>query len=219
MRRLRSHRPSPSLVIACIALFVALGGTGYAALTLPKNSVKAKQLAPRSVSSSEAYNLTAKDFRAKARSKLRGPQGGQGPVGPPGPPGGAGTEALRPVSGPSADGNCDDNTPPPSGEFCFGEDASGWSNAGNGTTPAAFYRDGSGLVHLQGSVTGATISADFEQEVVFYLPAGYRPAQKLRFATSNNGTAAYLDIGPDGAVAPSVSVSLLLPLDGIVFRP
>ena len=37
-RRLRA--PSPALVISLIALFVALGGTSYAAINaLPKNSV------------------------------------------------------------------------------------------------------------------------------------------------------------------------------------
>ena len=38
-------RPSPALVISLIALFVALGGTSYAAITsLPANSVGTKQL-------------------------------------------------------------------------------------------------------------------------------------------------------------------------------
>jgi hypothetical protein len=36
-RRLRT--PSPAFVISLIALFVALGGTTYAATSLPKNSV------------------------------------------------------------------------------------------------------------------------------------------------------------------------------------
>jgi hypothetical protein len=36
--------PSPAMVVSLIALFVALGGTSYAALTLPKNSVGTKQL-------------------------------------------------------------------------------------------------------------------------------------------------------------------------------
>ena len=40
----RLHRPSPALVVACIALFVALSGFGYAAIKLPKNSVGTKQL-------------------------------------------------------------------------------------------------------------------------------------------------------------------------------
>ena len=43
MGRLR-RRPSPALVVACLALAVALGGTGYAAIVLPANSVGTKQL-------------------------------------------------------------------------------------------------------------------------------------------------------------------------------
>ena len=46
-RRLRA--PSPALVISLIALFVALGGTSYAAITLPRNSVGAKQLRKNAV--------------------------------------------------------------------------------------------------------------------------------------------------------------------------
>src|SRR3954467_10966890 len=37
-------RPSPSMVVACVALGVALGGTGYAATQLPEKSVGQKQL-------------------------------------------------------------------------------------------------------------------------------------------------------------------------------
>jgi hypothetical protein len=37
-------RPSPSMVVACVALVVALGGTGYAATQLPEKSVGQKQL-------------------------------------------------------------------------------------------------------------------------------------------------------------------------------
>jgi hypothetical protein len=44
MKRFVPRKPSPALVVALIALFVALGGTSYAALTLPKNSVGTKQL-------------------------------------------------------------------------------------------------------------------------------------------------------------------------------
>jgi hypothetical protein len=43
MRRILRHRPSPALVVATLALFVALGGTGYA-LTLPANSVGSAQI-------------------------------------------------------------------------------------------------------------------------------------------------------------------------------
>jgi hypothetical protein len=36
--------PSPAMVVACTALIVALGGTSYAAIRLPANSVGTKQL-------------------------------------------------------------------------------------------------------------------------------------------------------------------------------
>ena len=39
MKAVWKHRPSPAMVIALVALTVALGGTGYAAVTLPTNSV------------------------------------------------------------------------------------------------------------------------------------------------------------------------------------
>ena len=39
MRRILRHRSSPALVVACLALTIALGGTSYAAVTLPRNSV------------------------------------------------------------------------------------------------------------------------------------------------------------------------------------
>lgn len=48
-RRLRA--PSPAFVLSLLALFVALGGTTYAAATLPKNSVGTKQLKKNAVTS------------------------------------------------------------------------------------------------------------------------------------------------------------------------
>jgi len=69
------------MVVACIALIVALGGTSYAALKLPRNSVGTKQLRPSAVTSGKVRNgsLMAKDFRASALK--RGPRGPQGPKG------------------------------------------------------------------------------------------------------------------------------------------
>lgn len=51
-------RPSPATAIACIALFVALGGTGYAAIVLPQNSVGTKQLKPGAVTSQDIRDNT-----------------------------------------------------------------------------------------------------------------------------------------------------------------
>jgi len=74
---------------ALLALFVALGGTSYAALQLPRNSVGAKQIKKNSVTSPKVKpgSLLTSDFKASQRASLRGPQGLQGPQGDRGAPG------------------------------------------------------------------------------------------------------------------------------------
>jgi hypothetical protein len=59
LSRLRA-RLTYANVVAMLALFLALGGGAYAAVTLPKNSVKAKQIAPGAVRTSEIKNNAAK---------------------------------------------------------------------------------------------------------------------------------------------------------------
>ena len=49
MSRIFRRLPSPSMVVARIALAVALGGTSYAAIKLPRNSVGTKQLQKNAV--------------------------------------------------------------------------------------------------------------------------------------------------------------------------
>lgn len=51
MQKRRLRAPSPALVISLLALFVALGGTTYAATSLPKNSVGTRQLKRNAVTS------------------------------------------------------------------------------------------------------------------------------------------------------------------------
>lgn len=77
-------------VMATVAVFLALGGVGYAATQLPKNSVGAKQLKKDAVTSAKVKNgsLQAKDFKAGVLSAGRtGPAGPQGPAGAQGPAG------------------------------------------------------------------------------------------------------------------------------------
>jgi hypothetical protein len=87
-------------VIATLALFIALGGSSYAALKLPKNAVGAAQLRTGSVGASEVKNrsLGLGEFKSSARAGLRGAQGAQGPQGLQGlqgPKGDAGAPATR----------------------------------------------------------------------------------------------------------------------------
>jgi hypothetical protein len=58
-RKRRLRMPSPSLVIAVVALFVALGGTSFAAINaLPKNSVGTKQLKNNAVTGTKIADGT-----------------------------------------------------------------------------------------------------------------------------------------------------------------
>ena len=78
-------------VTATLALIVALGGTSYAAVVLPRNSVGSKQLKKGAVTNSKLRtsavtsgtvrngSLRAKDF--KAGQLLAGPAGPAGPAG------------------------------------------------------------------------------------------------------------------------------------------
>lgn len=83
MRPPRFPRPSPALVVACIALLVALGGTGYAASVLPRASVGTIQLKNGAVTSLKVRNgsLALVDIRATERAKLKGAPGAPGPKG------------------------------------------------------------------------------------------------------------------------------------------
>jgi hypothetical protein len=56
LQSLLRRRPSASLVISMIALFVALGGVGYAAVSIPANSVGNSQLKNNAVSTSKIKN-------------------------------------------------------------------------------------------------------------------------------------------------------------------
>lgn len=82
------HRLTYANVTATLALFVALGGSSYAALTLPRNSVGSKQIRTSAVTSSEVRDRTVRlrDISRSARTALTGQQGPQGPQGPSGPP-------------------------------------------------------------------------------------------------------------------------------------
>jgi hypothetical protein len=119
-------------------------------------------------------------------------------------------------------------------DHCF------WKNFGSPHNTAAFLRDRFGFVHLRGlvDVEDAT-SCGFviddegsEDELIFNLPQGYRPANRELFATLSNNAPARINVdgpswNPDlgaGAVStdePPTTVTNArqwISLDGMTFR-
>ena len=168
----RISRPSPALIVATIALIVSMGGTGYAAFTLPRNSVGNKQLKNGSVTTAKVkrHSLTGAQINLKklgtvlaARNAGRALKAGT--AAPSGKAGGAlaGTypnpfiapaEPMHMVGAP--------------GEPAFDVD---WTNVGAGFQPAGFYKVPFGTVHLQGDVMRTTGT----DATIFRLPTGYCP--------------------------------------------
>ena len=104
MRKL-VRRPSPAMIVACIALLVALGGTSVAAVSqLARNSVGTPQLRDSAVTNPKIRNNAINSAKVAARSLLRsdfapgqlpaGPVGPQGPAGPTGAAGAAGPAGV-----------------------------------------------------------------------------------------------------------------------------
>jgi hypothetical protein len=104
--RLRSSA-SYANVASTVALFLALGGVSYAAVTLPSNSVGTSQL--------KKHAVTLAKVSDRARTALKGQRGAKGPagatgaqgltgaVGPSGAVGPAGAQGQPGVQGPTGD--------------------------------------------------------------------------------------------------------------------
>ncbi len=171
-------------VTATLALVVALGGTSYAAVSLPRNSVGSAQLKRGAVASSDirsgAVNsaavrdrsLLAKDFKA---GQL--PAGSAGAPGAPGAPGAAGTPGAPGAPGtPGAPGASIFDGPIPQGKTITGV----WG----GTYPAPY------------------ASSDQEASIGFpvRLPAGLTDEQ-ISFKPGSFTLPAEEDVACDGMAA------------------
>jgi hypothetical protein len=85
------RRPPAAMVVACVALAIALGGTSYAAISLPANSVGTKQIKDRAV--------TKTKISARTIASLRGARGARGLAGPAGPAGAGGAAGPAGAAG------------------------------------------------------------------------------------------------------------------------
>ena len=137
-------------VASTICLFIVLGGGAYAAATLPRNSVGAKQLKKNAVNSSKIRDssLLARDFKT---GQL--PADARGPAGEPGPPGTVRAYGLVTSTGALDPAQSNNLTvakiTSPSGAYCV-RPAAGSGIDPNKVDPVvtADFADGSGSAHI-----------------------------------------------------------------------
>ena len=218
MTRIRkAGPPSPAMVVASIALVVALGGTGYAAIKLPANSVGTKQLRKNAVTGAKVkdFSLFANDFAAGQIPK--GPPGANGANGAPGAPGAAGAKGDKGDPG---------TIPAVQAEQAVAAFANGWSAFDAARTPK-YYKDPFGVVRLSGGLKGGTVAlTDGPSNVAFTLPAGYRPDHTIyEWVLATNAAnfstlSVYLGVTTDGGVhvIGAAGSNGFVSLDGFTFR-
>jgi hypothetical protein len=96
VKKFPTRRPSPALVVACLALFVALSGVGYAAATIGSAQIK-----NNSVKSADIKNggIASKDLSSSTISALQGQKGEKGDTGAQGAPGAPGAPGADGADG------------------------------------------------------------------------------------------------------------------------
>ena len=208
-------------VVATLALFLALGGVGYAATHLPKGSVGARQLKTGAVTASKikagaVTGAAVKDGSLGAAdlapgTLTGGPAGATGPAGPAGvqgPPGEPGA-GLTPAT--FIDAGLPDGEP-----GCGAHQ--GFVNWEPQTTEhVGYYRSPDGFVHLKGTA----LQCNPDSGTVFVLPPGYRPLERV-FLSGVEPTSRgpiFVTISSDGEVFTGLpNAELPVSLDGIAFR-
>jgi hypothetical protein len=239
LRRLRASLTYAN-VMSTVAAFAAITGGAYAVAAIPDSGGKVNACYFKSGQKKGQLRLLVSGTNCrKGETKVswnqQGLQGLQGLAGQQGERGLAGSdaqlppvEALRAVAPAPATANCGPSNPATAVFCALGANGWQWQNSAAGGPPVAFFKDRSGVVHVQGGAqqvgpTGLPI---------FVLPPGYRPSATLSFVVRDeNGPSAslpppappepfnYVTILSDGRINRATNGSAgYLSLDGIDFR-
>jgi hypothetical protein len=210
------------MIVALIALVVALAGTGYAAVNLPKGSVGASQLKKKAVTKTKIrknavtrgkiHKNAITGIKIKNRSILgqdiRVNSLGQVPSATVA----ASAESLAPLEPLHLVGAA--------GEPQFEEGAGNVGLIAPDTLsqPTGFYKDRGGIVHLEGFAERGT------DGFVFTLPPGYRPQSGITQLFETGETlilifGSNITIGGEDVSGKVLSDAATAVLSGISFRP
>lgn len=231
------RRPSPTAVIACLALFFAVAGGSALALQgrnsvdsgdLKRNAVKTADIARNAVTSPKVRNgqIRGADLRDGSVGRADVGTGAVGPEEIVDPEAvhvvGAGGEPGFLEGG---DGDCRWNALPDLG------------SGGIPLAPVSFYKDNEGEVHLSGVAVvgdgtggdGTCDGGDPADGIAFILPPAYRPDRNHVYVTGDVLTPVVV-IGKTAVGSPpnflpagsvlmfNVSAPRTMPLDGVTFR-
>lgn len=88
-----------------------------------------------------------------------------------------------------------------------------WVAYGGGYAVPGYYKDPFGRVHLKGLVKDGTAAAS----IMFTLPIGYCPSERLLFNVQANAALGRVDVYPNGSVELQSGSTTWVSLDGISF--
>jgi hypothetical protein len=215
MKRLRSNFTYAN-VISTLCLFLLLGGgAALAATQLAKNSIGSRQLEKNAVTTAKIKNgsVTAAKIKDGAVTGAKIQTSSLGTV-----PSATNATNAATLGGRSAATFAPAQAEPlhfvgAPGEAPF---VAGWKNV---ESPAAYWKDPFGTVHLEGQATRSSGT----NTAIFVLPVGFRPAEEGFFEvySSNDDKTTTLEVAGDGTVelfSPEPGDEAFVALDGISFR-
>jgi hypothetical protein len=222
-------------VMATIAVFVALGGAGYAATKLPQNSVGTRQIKNNAITGAKIKNGAVSGAKIDLAGLGQVPSAANATSAA---TAATATNAAHATTATNADhasqaANADHaSVATDAGHATTADSASalaapepvhfvtefenGFRNSGEGLEKAGFYLDRQCEVHLQGSVVGNS------PRIAFNLPEGFRPPGDIFASIPTGVEPGYLEIFADGSVRVGFfgegSGERTFGLDGVTFR-
>ncbi len=205
MSSISRHRPSPAILVALLALFLALAGTAAAAVIITSNS----QVAPHTIAGANAAHGLNQNIIAGSVGTAD--LGGQAVTNA--------TLATNSVTGRNLAPNSVTAAAISRGSFDLSFQgatlANGWTAGGFGTNPPGFSVDILGVMHLRGSLANGA-----SDSVAFTLPPLFAPLADSYFPVYTfAGSEGSLLVRHNGQVVPfGANVKSFTSLEGVTWN-